>query len=172
MKLGAAFLPLISATEIALRNRIVCRLLAVYGANWWDDHGFRDQIGDGRKSLAAAKRAIQKQGRTLDSGRITAELTFGFWQKMLLPKHEPILWAPLHPHFPDLSPGATLADLERACEKVRELRNRISHHEPIFKRNTSQDHANGLTLLAMLSREKAAWLRPHLEVMQLMRRKP
>ena len=128
--------------------------------------------GKGKGIVLRARDDIQSAGRTPDHGRIVAELTFGFWSNMLLPKYATPLWTQLHKSFPDLASSKTQADLFAACLKVRDLRNRISHHEPIFPRNISADYHGCMGLVSMLSRDKATWIKPHIEVMQVMRRKP
>ncbi len=103
---------------------------------------------------------------------MTAELSFGFWENMLLPKYAASLWTPLHPHFPDLPQAIDQATFYSCCDDLRSLRNRISHHEPIFRRNISQDYANCMKFIGWLSSAKEKWIKPHCDVMQIMRQKP
>jgi len=173
MKIGAAFFPLFCALEISLRNLIVTRMTAVYGASWWTDAGFFDALGKkGKGIVLRAANSVEQQGHVLNSGRITAELSFGFWENMLLPKYADGLWTPLHPYFPDLPNTVDQAGLFARIGETRTLRNRISHHEPIFQRDISKDYARTLELIRWLSDVKATWIKPHCDVAALLRRKP
>lgn len=173
MKLSAAFLPLLCSAEICLRNLVSARLAAAFEPVWWRDPAFLLLLGGkGKGIVKRAEGKIIKHGNVVTSGRITAELSFGFWEGMLLEKYQAPLWAPLHPHFPDIPDQVDQAELHTKCGVVRELRNRISHHEPIFRRNISQDYSDCLTLIKWLSPEKAAWIKPHCQVASLIRQKP
>lgn len=173
MKLSASFMPLLGSAEICLRNLTMPRITAVFGPQWWDSNGFFDILGSrGKGIVKRAGNKIIASGNQVDSGRMTAELSFGFWQNMLLPKYQTPLWSLLHNSFPDLPAHVDQTTLYNKCGIVRELRNRISHHEPIFQRNTSQDYADCLELISWLSAAKAIWIKPHCNVMALLRQKP
>ena len=173
MRIAASFYPLLSAVEICLRNRIQPKIAATFGQNWWLDQELQQIMGGkGKGIMLRAARDITKRGLNVTAGRMTAELSFGFWSNMLLPKYEQRLWSPIQPCFPDLPNHRTLVDLHCRSELVKELRNRISHHEPIFKRNLTQDYSNALELLTWLGPEKASWIKPQLETMRILRDRP
>jgi hypothetical protein len=173
MKVSASFMPLLSSVEICLRNLVVERLVATYGQTWWNDAPFVALLGKkGKGIVKRAERDIISRGRNPDSGMMTAELSFGFWENMLLPKYEPSLWTPLHTHFPHLPQHVDLPRLRADCERVRELRNRISHHEPIFQRDHLKDYSQCLEFIRWLSPDKASWIRTVCEVPSVVRAKP
>jgi hypothetical protein len=126
----------------------------------------------GKRIVYRAAADLKERGKTPTSGRMTAELSFGFWTKMFLPKYQETLWAELHLHFPDLPRELSQADFFKRCEEVRELRNRISHHEPIFMRDLSADYSKGLQLLSWMGPAKAAWIKPQLDTMKILRERP
>lgn len=173
MKLSASFMPLFCSAEVCLRNRVEPRLADVFGPIWWEDSDLHEQLGgSGWRVVQDARRAIQRLGVPVTRGRMTAELSFGFWENMLLPKYQTFLWSPIHPLFPDLSATVDQAALFGRCTAVRALRNRIAHHEPIIQRNITQDFADCLGLIGWLSNDMAAWIKPHCDVMRLLRQKP
>ena len=173
MKIGAAFFPLFSAAEVALRNLIAARLHAVYGVDWWGNPALILLLGGrGKGIVLRAVKKLELRGVPVDDGRLTAELSFGFWENMLLPKYSVDLWTPLHPHFPDLPDQFSQADLFDRIAEICSLRNRISHHEPIFDRDLSRDYARTMDLIRWLCIAKAEWIKPHCDVMTLLRRKP
>lgn len=173
MQLAASFYPLLSAVEICLRNRIQPRLATVFGETWWLAPELHVVMGGtGKGIMLRAAKAIEKRGGRSTAGQMTAELSFGFWSNMLLPKYEDHLWQPLHSGFPDLPRHLSLGDLHHRSERVRDLRNRISHHEHIFRRNLTEEYSNAITLLAWVGPEKAAWIKPRLDTMKLLRARP
>lgn len=173
MNISASLFPLIATIEIAMRNKVVARLESSFSATWWRNEDFHASLGTkGKGILLRAENAIKQRDKTPDSGRMTAELTFGFWQNMFLAKYEAALWRSLHLDFADLPSWVMLAELYKRTKQVNDLRNRISHHEPMMRTNISQSFADALTVLSWMSREKAAWIRPQLLTQQLLRKKP
>lgn len=173
MKISASFYPLMAATEICLRNRVLSRITEAYGPDWWSSTEFQQLLGTrGKGIVLRARKEIENRNSTLTSGRLTAELSFGFWQKMLLPKYEDQLWSNIQSCFPDLPDGHGRSELHGSCDVVRLLRNRISHHEQIFRRNLTEDYAVCMRLLEWLSPPKAVWLKPQLQVMRILRERP
>ena len=173
MRIAAAFFPLLGAAEICSRNLIAARLEAVYGAIWWRSSQLHTTMGKrGKGIVLRVADKITDSGKPETPGRVIAELSFGFWVNMLLYKYDPVLWAPLHPHFPELPTDVDRTGLHLRLLQVQSLRNRIGHHEPIFARNLTQDYADCLGLVRWMNAEKAAWIAPHCDVMRLMRAKP
>lgn len=62
-----------------------------------------------------------------------AELSFGFWRQFTTKAMEKTLWVPyINRCFPT---HPLRSDVDKIIESVNSLRNRIAHHEPIYKRN-------------------------------------
>jgi hypothetical protein len=173
MRVAAAFLPLIGAAEICCRNLIAKRLEAAFGPEWWRESAFHRIAGKTGKGITLrAADKIADSGKPETLGRVISELSFGYWVNMLLPKYEVPLWTPLHPWFPELPATENLASLHLRLASVHELRDRIGHHEPIFRRDLSRDYADCLGLVRWLNVAKANWITPICDVPRLMRRKP
>lgn len=88
-----------------------------------------------------AKSEIARLNKTLTPGRVISGLSFGFWTQLLTRHYENtpgqshnLLW----PHltnvvFPHAPPGW---DREKICDaffRIKDLRNRLSHHEAMWK---------------------------------------
>ena len=173
LRLSASFYPLLAGIEICLRNQMLKRLEGEFGVRWWNNNEFRKLLGQkGERLIKDAIRNLTRKNSPVTAGRITAELSFGFWSGMLLAKYEPKLWTPFESHFTNVPSGVDRRKLETRCESIRKLRNRISHHEPLIKRNISQDYSHALELLRWLSPEKAEWIKPRLEIMSILRSRP
>ena len=80
-----------------------------------------------------AKYKITKRKENINSGKITAELTFGFWAKLFNAKYELLLWKPLRLSFPNMPKSIRQRHkLSAPINRIRNLRNRIYHYEPII----------------------------------------
>lgn len=171
IQISEAFFPILSASEVCLRNTVSARLIELYGQKWWEDTAFLAQIKAGKRIVKVAKDKLQAKG-PVTSGGITAELAFGFWVKMLLPRHEAVFWNDLSISFPNLPQHITYSGLHQRCDDVREFRNRVFHHEPILQRNISQEYAQIMELIGWLSPEKKNWIKQYSRVMSVLRQKP
>lgn len=173
LRLSESFYPLLSTTEIVLRNAVSSRIQSVYGNEWWERVEFHATIGRKAKGIVLrARNTRQKEKGRVSHGCMVAELTFGSWTNMLLAKYEQHFWTPLSSAFPDVPSGTSYAELSGKCNRVSTLRNRIFHHEPMFKRNITEDYRDTLELLAWLDPQAAAWIRPQLRTMAVLRERP
>lgn len=202
--MSAAFSPLIQAVEVGLRNSLNDALSRHFGADWFEQWVTKEAnhlratgtLAPGKKSegerlIANAKRKIQQRDlteyrrrgqRSLPPGYIPgwqsvlAELTFGFWVRLLTRwywdiNHNSKLWPN---HLSAVFSGAppalhAVGALHNAFEAAVDMRNRIHHQEPLWKYRTVasiddailrlQDHlARTLKLLDYLSPNKRAAL--------------
>ena len=91
------------------------------------------------------------------------ELKFVFWQKMFTGRYDTRIWDQnLRRVMPNLDPAKPVATLRHAIygdlERVRLLRNRIAHHEPIFARALADDYQTIVALVTYRCAVTAAWL--------------
>ena len=173
MRVSAAFLPMICVSEVSVRNLTAHYIARVFGSDWWRDQPFHVLVGGKGKSIVlTTAENLANNARPVTHGRMTAALTFGFWVNMFLPRCEAALWTPLSDAFPEMPSDVDCRRLLTRLLHMQSLRNRIGHHEPIFQRNLMQDYADCLGLVRWMSAEKAAWIRPHCDVLRLMREKP
>src|SRR5271155_1313070 len=87
------------------------------------------------RTIAEAKANITRWKKTISPGRVVSELTFGFWVKLISAKYEKTLWVPhLYKSFPALRKPDRVTIFNR-LDNIRNLRNRVAHHEQILSRN-------------------------------------
>lgn len=156
-EIGASLHLPIQCFEIALRNRIDAELCKRFGSRWFKRTQFlsvtskqtRTRISQTRKHLAAGHGHLE----------FVAKAPLGLWISIL--SEERI----------ELS-----SDLDRQlylqASRVLYLRNRIFHHEPIFKRDLLADYGLIMRLLRQLCPATHDWIRPHCRVAVLVRQKP
>ncbi|MBP0455559.1 hypothetical protein J5Y04_39480 [Kitasatospora sp. RG8] len=154
IEVSAAFYGPLHCLEVALRNALHGALTRRHGrADWWT---VAPLDADGARLVAEAgakcRRRISRRQVTTDD--VIAELSFGFWVKLLSRRYDRTFWVPaLNRAF---ARGAGRRDtLHRQFTTMMLLRNRISHHEPIHHRHLEADHETLCRLLAHLDADMA-----------------
>jgi hypothetical protein len=167
-QISAALYSPLQALEIIIRNAFHRELSTTYGPAWYDSARV-PLTPAARARVADAKEAVRRAGRPLDPGRIIAELSFGFWERLVTHgpqgrlNYEMALWRPaLHRAFPNSR--RRRADVHRPLPGLRDLRNRIAHHEPIFSRNLAADYQTILDVIGWICTDTQAWVAHYSEV--------
>jgi hypothetical protein len=157
-ELSEALYPSLQAFEIALRNGIHRALTVQFGTELWFDRGILLEWQE--KTLEEARRELTLHRKPHEPGRIVAELSFGFWSSMFNSPYEEPLWyangaASLDIVFPHIPRAMrTRRTISRRIERIRRLRNRVFHYEPIWnKADLHQRHQQILEALAWISPE-------------------
>jgi hypothetical protein len=80
-----------------------------------------------------AKNKLQRRAETATPDKIVAELTFGFWSSLFNGSFQSVLWKDLRLVFPRCPKRQRQRHaIASALNQIRNLRNRIFHHEPLF----------------------------------------
>lgn len=145
LQLSAALAGPISVLEITVRNSIHNQLLQTYGQFWWEHKNLalmsndRAAIDSARDTVA--KKLADRQQPIPSSDDIVAATSFGLWVGLLdkgVARHaeldyETKYWQPRLRHaFPNRG-TAHRKYVHGQMDKIRKIRNRIAHHEAIFK---------------------------------------
>src|SRR5690606_31497789 len=131
---------------------------------WWDPKWKLLPKRD-LSQVAVAMNRIKRDGRHPNIGRVVSGLTLGFWVGLFAARHEQKLWKGnalrmTFPHAPRRELG--YHRLRARLNGFRHLRNRVFHHEPIWRWTELDDaYANILTLTAWLSTDMHQTLQPH-----------
>lgn len=150
----------LSAVEIALRNTIHGTLTVHFGTpNWYDQTGIMDAYQ--QDEIERVKAKIRLNTNPITPGRVVAGLTFGFWVTTLSRNYEARLWRAnksetikqAFPYVPRRK--RQRGSIHEQYNRIRALRNRVSHHEPLF------DDPN-LNQLHHLVQDGIEWINPEL----------
>lgn len=139
--ISAAFWGPISILEVAVRNAIHDQLVAGRRRDdWWNDPGL-DLCETERRNINDAIGTLTRRGNADPSpGQVVAATSFGLWVGLTgaghvrdhLLRYETTLWQPrIHKAFPHAGTRRRKY-IHAELDKVRVLRNRIAHHEPIY----------------------------------------
>ncbi len=174
---GALLVPL-HICEVVIRNAVAEALGAMHGSQWPWNPGFERSLprqgGPGYDAISDLQMVRKKVATT---GQVIAELKFVFWEKMFTRRHDNRLWnVHLRRVMPNLNASETVAEhrqrIYEDLNKVRLLRNRIAHHEPIFARNLNEDLKLIQGLVAGRCRASADWLLIEQQVTEMLKGKP
>ena len=132
--LSEALYPTTQFLEIALRNSIHNAATTAFNNDFWFDN---PRIISNSKTLSiisGAKGKLSREHKPIESGRIVAELNFGFWRALFYDEYEKRLWRQI---IKDVFPNAPKRERQRRIisprtDRAKILRNRVSHHEPIW----------------------------------------
>jgi hypothetical protein len=175
-EISAAFYGSLQALEITMRNAFHRELAAKYVPNWYDDPRV-PLTPRAHEDVETAKKTLQRLGRPADPERIVSELPFGFWVRLLSrgppgdDNYEKLLWRPaLHRAFPNARKGRK--DVHRPLPGLRDLRNRIAHHEPIFRWNLAVRYDLILEVIGWICTDTRDWVMHHSNVLEVLARRP
>jgi hypothetical protein len=140
--LAEALYPTFHFLEVQLRNAFHGGIAMIAGPRWYD---LATVVANenARADIMEAKRRIVEAGHPVDPPRVVAALNIGFWaglcnreyeQGPLSPVSQIPLWPVLFKHVGPLLPQSlrTRASLSEFLGRVRIIRNRAYHHEPIW----------------------------------------
>ena len=144
--------PSLNSIEIALRNAIHHASSGNFGYEYW----FLTRLSGKEKAIAqGVNRDLRKYKNVPSAGDIVSHLWFGFWVKLLSNSYEGILWPqllrPVFPYAPRQQ--RTVKNLHAQLDRIRLLRNRVFHHEPIW-------HWNDLPVRHQEILETIGWISP------------
>lgn len=168
LRAAAFHLPL-QTLEVVLRNRIVEQLRDYYGDTWWDSDIFLRELNPGsQRVLKQSKRRVLKDRVSISEGQMVAALSFGFWSSLMDPGYDFVPFEDWMAHQPSFE----VLFVRRSISRVCILRNRISHHEPVFQMDLSYEYSFIMRVLKWLCPATHDWVRPHCHIPTLLRQKP
>lgn len=153
-RLSEAFYSPLQVMEVCLRNRLSAEMARRFGDDWlWN--GAPPLANDAVDNIAKVSGSIAPS--PLTSGRIIAEMNFGFWVGLLGPRYDATLWRQsLHRAFRASGPRRR-SIVHGRFNALRRFRNRIAHHEPIFHRPIIQLHDEVIESIGWMCVDTRAW---------------
>jgi hypothetical protein len=110
------------------------------------------------------------------TGKVIADLKFAFWQHLFTARHDVRLWnAHITAAFPHALPVST-ANLRlrifNDLDTIRQLRNRVAHHEPVIARNLLDDLNQMIDLIELRCKPTSLWVTALEDVTQTLAERP
>lgn len=174
---SGCFLFPLQLSEVVIRNAVSDALVMVYGQAWPWSLGFERSLPDPNYGYSPRKDLQQARKAAKNMGQVIPELKFVFWQKMFTKRHDARIWqAHLYHVLPNLVKAKRIETLRSEIydhlEEVRMLRNRIAHHEPIFKRNLLSNYLMIREIVNFRCELTASWLEDNQSVRHTLTQKP
>lgn len=128
-----------------------------------------------RNTVARARKTASgnNANRAVDS--LASHLPFGFWRYLITGRRHASLWVPvLHQAFPLGNADITKRRLEiaRDLESLVTLRNRIAHHEPIFRRDLLMDFQTSLRISRAIHPSAGEWVKHLSRIPEIVKTRP
>ncbi|NOL50407.1 Abi family protein [Pelistega europaea] len=169
MQIASALFECLGVCEIVVRNAVAQAIQSIHGEQWVFSPRFLRSIPQKRREdLVRARRS------TVD--KTIPELPFVFWQSFFTARFEKDIW---YKQFRYVFPYAEMDDLASlrrdifcSLGRIRMLRNRIAHHEPIFNENIEEYYKAIIKIIAYRCEDTAYWLEQHQRVSIVMAKKP
>lgn len=164
---SAAILGAYAPLEVGVRNSMHDQLTATFGRpDWWEkaplSSDTADEIDEVISRLEGREEAEAKKGRawTWTEGHVVADLSASFWEGLLANKYHANMWEKgLSSAFPRYT--GRRGDLKIRMERLRRLRNRAAHHEPVFARDLLVDHRFMCELAGFVADDLETWVMSH-----------
>ena len=151
--LSESLYPSLHTLEVTPRNSIHNVVTHEFGDEYW----FKSYVHQReQKVVAAASARLARFGRTLSPGNFVADLNFGFWVSLFDSRYDGLLWPKLlKPIFPTMPQRLrSYKNISYRMEKIRRLRNRAFHHEPVwYWLDLSQQHSEILETISWINPE-------------------
>lgn len=162
LQLSESLYVALQTLEVLLRNRIHEVLAAEHGQFWFEPQRGVLCIPRQHDQVRAATSDLHRQGRTVTPGGVISHLTLSFWTMMFNKEHETLWQKTLH----GIASERVLRGLRRKqfstpLVRIRHLRNRIAHHEPILHWPLDAYHADMMQLMEWIAPQAACWCRRH-----------
>ena len=179
MKISSGFMVPLHVFEVSLRNAVAEAIDNTH-ENWPWNPGFIKSLKNPKSPHYSPFRdlkAATDSCKLNNLGEVIVELKFAFWQSMLTQHHHERIW---ESNFRKVFPEAPIcSDVEmrrkgllKDVEEIRDFRNAVAHHEPIFYMPLEKYLAQIHKLVGWRSNDAAEWLRGLDPVPELLEKRP
>lgn len=175
-RISAALMLPAHFAEVTTRNAVSEGLTRLYGPNWPRSRSLTRSLPAPTGAFNPRRELQRAAGKQPTTGKIIAELKFAFWQHMFTSRHHDRVWKnqilALFPGSTGVSADGLRTRVHDDLETIRQLRNRVAHHEPVIARDLAADLARMLDLVQLRSSPTAAWIRSMEQVSGLLGTRP
>jgi len=170
LAVSSAFWGPIGVLEVVVRNAIHQQLVGrTSRGDWWNDTRLHLCRNESDSIDSAVSTLIRRGTAAPTSDQVVAATSFGLWTGLTGPgiardpllSYETTLWQPrLQRAFP-FRGDRRRKYIHARLDDVRVLRNRIAHHEPIYRSPLQQLHDDILEIAGMIHPDARAYIQEH-----------
>ncbi len=135
LKIGQAFMPLLSVLEVVLRNKLYEEISLFSKDKYWiidPNHVFRKSWYLSKEVTKQENDCKTKLDKNKFCNHIVSSVTFGFWVEFFTKYTFKLLRGRPIKIFRRLPAGYNSARIHKRLNEIREFRNRLYHNEPII----------------------------------------
>ena len=148
IRISKAFYSELSVLEISLRNAINSVFKQNFGIDWLEQEVLNNKLLDSYdystllKAYNDVKNECKNSSKNFTTGKVIANLTFGFWTNICLKKYNSKIWTKkgffkgVFVNYPT-NKQQQIHTISNTLNSIRKLRNRVFHYERILKNPTS-----------------------------------
>lgn len=166
VSVSAAFFELISHVEVALRNAVDGALrklevaesarVSVRGGWWFASPTFLTDHDLNFYEMACRHLGNKADGASRD--KVLASMTFGIWDAVFGPSYEQLFRRHLVYAFPHRGTGFKRETVKKNVLALKNLRNRIAHHQAIFDQPLEERFEQSMELLGWIDPDLEQWV--------------
>lgn len=167
VQLSEAMIPTLHYFEICMRNKIDQMIKHHYSIDWLASPLSPLHLSESDITKIKHTTTKLRMERKADPSHddIVAQMTFGFWRSFFHRKYDPIIWhrngliKSVFPHL--LRSNRTRSYVEQKILKIKDIRNRIAHHEDVLMHKISiiDVHSMCYELISAMSLEALEMLK-------------
>ncbi|WP_457946957.1 hypothetical protein ACTAQI_15240 [Pseudarthrobacter sp. alpha12b] len=167
VSVAAAFFELISHVEVALRNAVDGILeplevketarVRVQNGWWFSSSTFLTEHELNFYKTAVKHLGTRAEGASRD--KVFSAMTFGIWEGIFGPSYEELFRRHLVYAFPNRGAGFKRDTVHKSVLALRNLRNRIAHHQAVFDLPLEERFEQAMDLLRWINVDLELWVR-------------
>lgn len=169
-RISESLYPMLSVLEVSLRNCVHNKLSEKYGrGEWWSAEELRGahHFQSSLEKIDRARHKLYMRGAAESRAnvkvvQVVAEVSLGFWTDLFSEDLSTLLGSDLLSGFAHIpSEHKKRRKVGKPLTNIKNLRNRVMHHEPILFDESvppSMLHEQGCALISWISPEMRAWL--------------
>jgi hypothetical protein len=147
IELSNEFYPLLSIFEVAFRNSLhLSWAVHLQDTNWLCNYQKHPLASIESSKIQEAIEELNRKKKPIHENELIAELNLGFWVNLFDHRYLEINKKTIKSNFPNASnKERDIYRIKSELNDIRNLRNRIFHHEPIWDWNNLNSFVNNLT---------------------------
>ncbi|PSB05070.1 hypothetical protein C7B61_00215 [filamentous cyanobacterium CCP1] len=165
-RLSEALYTPLQMLEITLRNKIHSTMSHHFSENWLENDNIITASNQ-RDRIEKAKSDLSSERKENTPHQLVTKLMFGFWTTMLNTEYNQLWQKYLYTIATENGRTLSRKQLATPLSKIRTLRNRIAHHEPILHWNLIDHHKQILEITRWLSPVAHEWSQHHSRFLQV-----
>ena len=164
--------------EVSIRNAVSEALSKAHSPNWHTAQSFSRSIKKAKYGYCPIDDLSKVVKKNQVLSKVIPELKFVFWEKLFTSRFQKQIWDNhIHNVFPNHASleftSAELRDhIRNQIESVRAIRNRVAHHEPIFRFDIPSLLRSMEQVIQLRCEDTSQWMMVNQKVLEIYQAKP